>query len=175
VVGDLIIVKRAEKLAPDQPVDPANPLISKDRMLLYPEFDAGVNRGLQPDVNFVVPMVLTPGGTPPEASLGLLTAKGETLASVSLPLGKAEESGGCSRSAARCREDPAGKHWLQIDQPVTTRRIEPRLGLWSTRSVVHRSMVHKSMGHRLEALTTQRTWRISWLWVLPSPVGNVPR
>ena len=61
VVGDLIIVRRAEKLAPDQPVDTGNPLISKDRMLLYPEYDAGVNRGLQPDVNFVVPMVLDAG------------------------------------------------------------------------------------------------------------------
>ena len=115
VVGDLIIVKRAEKLAPDQPVDQANPLISKDRMLLYPEFDAGVNRGLQPDVNFVVPMVLPPGTTPPEASLGLLTAKGETLASVSLPLGKAEDSGRLlAIGRVPLAKIPPGKYRLQI-------------------------------------------------------------
>jgi len=115
VVGDLMIIKRADKLAPDQPVDPGNPLISKDRMLLYPEYDAGVNRGLQPDVNFVVPMVLPPGTAPPEASLSLLTSKGETLASVSLPLGKAEDSGRLlAIGRVPLAKIPPGKYRLQI-------------------------------------------------------------
>lgn len=115
VVGDLMIVKRADKLAPDQPIDPGNPLISKDRMLMYPEFDAGVNRGLQSDVNFIVPMVLTPGAAPPEAALGLLTAKGETLASVNLPLGKPEESGRLlAIGRVPLAKIPPGKYQLQI-------------------------------------------------------------
>jgi hypothetical protein len=115
VVGDLMIIKRADKLGPDQPADPTNPLISKDRMLMYPEYDAGVNRGLQADVNFIVPMVLAPGTTPPEAALGLLTSKGETLASVTLPLGKAEESGRLlAIGRVPLAKIPPGKYQLQI-------------------------------------------------------------
>jgi hypothetical protein len=128
VVGDLIIVKRAEKLAPDQPVDQANPLISKDRMLLYPEFDAGVNRGLQPDVNFVVPMVLTPGGTPPEASLGLLTAKGERSPACRCPSARPKSPDGSSRSAA-CRSPRsrrASTGFRSRSGPASTREFAPR-------------------------------------------------
>jgi hypothetical protein len=85
IVGDLMIVEQADKIAADSPPDPDNPFVV-GQYLLHPSFDPGVNRGLSPDVNFILPIVLAPGAVAPPMRLSLLSDKGESLASVSLPI-----------------------------------------------------------------------------------------
>ena len=115
VVGDLMIVKRAEKLPQGQPEDPGNPLITTDHILLHPEYDAGVNRGLQADVNFIVPLVLAPQTAAPPSTLGWLSSKGETLVTVSLPLGTADASGRLlAIGRVPLAKIPPGKYRLQV-------------------------------------------------------------
>jgi hypothetical protein len=85
IVGDLMIVDRAEKIDPAQPPDPQDPFVVGE-YVLRPAFDPGVNRGLHPDVNFILPVVLRAGVFPPTMRLTLLSESGESLASVPLPI-----------------------------------------------------------------------------------------
>jgi hypothetical protein len=85
IVGDLMIVDRAEKIDPAQRPDPLNPFVVGD-YILRPAFDPGVNRGLHPDVNFILPVVLKAGVFPPTMRLTLFSESGESLASVPLPI-----------------------------------------------------------------------------------------
>jgi hypothetical protein len=115
VVGDLMIVQRAEKLPQERPEDAGNPLITKDHILLHPEYDAGVNRGLQPEVSFILPLVLAPQTAPPPSTLGLLSSKGETLVTVALPLGTADASGRLlAIGRVPLAKIPPGKYRLQV-------------------------------------------------------------
>ena len=85
IVGDLMIVERADKIDPAQPPDPLNPFVTGE-YILRPSFNPGVNRGLQPDVNFILPVVLKAGVFPPTMRLTLFSEGGESLASVPLPI-----------------------------------------------------------------------------------------
>jgi len=85
IVGDLMIVERADKIDAAQPPDPINPFVVGE-YILQPAFDPGVNRGLHPDVNFILPVVLKPGVFPPTMRLTLFSESGESLASVPLPI-----------------------------------------------------------------------------------------
>ncbi len=85
IVGDLMIVERAEKIDPAHPPDPLDPFVLGE-FLLHPSFDPGVNRGLHPDVNFILPVVLKAGVFPPTMRLTLFSESGESLASVPLPI-----------------------------------------------------------------------------------------
>lgn len=113
IVGSLMIVDRAQKVPADQPEDPANPFIVS-HVLLHPAYDAGVNRGIQPILNFILPIVLTPGTTPPPATLSLLRA-GQPVASIPLPLAKAEPDGRLMAVGRIPLEKvPPGKYQLQV-------------------------------------------------------------
>jgi hypothetical protein len=85
IVGDLMIVDRAEKIDPAHPPSPDDPLVVGE-YTLHPSFDPGVNRGLHPDVNFILPVVLKAGVFPPTMRLTLFSESGEALASVPLPI-----------------------------------------------------------------------------------------
>jgi len=85
IVGDLMVVERAEKVDPARPPNALNPFVVGD-YILHPSFDPGVNRGLQPDVNFILPVVLKAGVFPPTMRLTLLSESGESLASTPLPI-----------------------------------------------------------------------------------------
>jgi hypothetical protein len=85
IVGDLMIVERADKIDRAQPADPANPFVVGD-YILQPSFDPGINRGLHPDVNFILPIVLRAGVFPPTVRLTLLSEAGEALATTPLPI-----------------------------------------------------------------------------------------
>ena len=60
IVGDLMVVDYARKLAPGETEDGSDPLLT-NHLRLHPTFDPSVNRGLQTDVNFAVALVLQPG------------------------------------------------------------------------------------------------------------------
>lgn len=114
VVGDLMVVDHTDRLAPGQPEDPSNPFII-NHVLLHPAFDAGVNRGIQPDVNFMLPIVVTPGEPLPPVRLALLGLNGEPLAAVPLPL-NAPDAAGKLMTIGRIplAHVPPGKYQLQV-------------------------------------------------------------
>jgi hypothetical protein len=114
IVGDLMIVERAEKIDPAHPVDPSNPFVAGE-YLLHPAFDPGVNRGLHPDVNFILPVVIKPGAFPPTMRLSLLAESGQALASVPLPI-KAPEPDGKLFVLGRVplAKVPPNKYTLQV-------------------------------------------------------------
>jgi len=85
MVGDLMVVERAEKIDPAQPPDRADPFVVGE-FILRPAFDPGINRGLHPDLNFILPVVLKAGVFPPTMRLTLLSEAGESLASTPLPI-----------------------------------------------------------------------------------------
>jgi hypothetical protein len=85
MVGDLMVVERAEKIDPAQPPDPADPFVVGE-FILRPSFDPGINRGLHSDLNFILPVVLKAGVFPPTMRLTLLSEAGESLASTPLPI-----------------------------------------------------------------------------------------
>lgn len=114
IVGDLMIVDRAEKVDPAKPPDPLDPLVVGG-YLLHPAFDPGVNRGLHPDVNFILPVVLKAGVFPPTVRLTLLSEAGESLASVPLPI-KAPDPDGKLFIVGRVplAKVPPNKYTLQV-------------------------------------------------------------
>jgi hypothetical protein len=92
IVGDLMVVETADKIDPAHPEPPDNPFVVGG-FLLHPAFDPGVNRGLHPDVNFILPVVISPGAFPPTMRLSLLNEQGQALASVPLPIKPPEADG----------------------------------------------------------------------------------
>jgi hypothetical protein len=114
IVGDLMVVDHADRLPPNEPEDRSNPFIV-NHLMLYPAFDAGANRTLQTDVNFILPLVLAPGEPLPPIRLALLAESGEALASVPLPIGAPDATG---RLLAMGRiplaKVPRGKYQLQV-------------------------------------------------------------
>ena len=113
IVDSLMIVDHAERLPADRPDDSADPFVVSG-VLLHPAYDAGVNRMVQPALNFILPLVLAPGAKAPDATLSLLE-KGSTIASVPLALGTADETGKFI-AVGRVPLDkvPAGTYQLQI-------------------------------------------------------------
>jgi hypothetical protein len=114
IVGDLMVVDHADRLPPNEPEDTSNPFIV-NHLMLHPAFDAGVNRSLQADVNFILPLVLAPSEPPPPVRLALLSESGEALAAVPLPIGAPDATG---RLLAMGRiplaKVPRGKYQLQV-------------------------------------------------------------
>jgi hypothetical protein len=55
--------------------------------------DPGVNRGLQNELNFILPVVLVPGAAAPPMRLTLFSADGHALSSVPLPFKTPEPNG----------------------------------------------------------------------------------
>jgi len=92
MVGDLMVVERAERSDPAHPPDPTDPFVVGE-FILHPAFDPGINRGLHPDLNFILPVVLKAGVFPPTMRLTLLSEAGESLASTPLPIKPPEPNG----------------------------------------------------------------------------------
>jgi len=92
MVGDLMVVERAERIDPAHPPDPTDPFVVGE-FILHPAFDPGINRGLHPDLNFILPVVLKAGVFPPTMRLTLLSEAGESLASTPLPIKPPEPNG----------------------------------------------------------------------------------
>jgi hypothetical protein len=123
IVGDLMVVDRAEKLPPDKAIDPANPFV-RDGVLLHPAIDAGVNRGLQPEITFLLPIVLAAGEPAPPAELALLSDKGNVLATISLPMRAPDPDGGLMTiGRIPLARVPPGKYQLQVSIGATHPRV----------------------------------------------------
>ena len=114
IVGDLMVVDYARKLAPGETEDGSDPLLT-NHLRLHPTFDPSVNRGLQTDVNFAVALVLQPGAPAPASTLALLAENGAPLAAVDLPLGAPDSNGGLiALGRIPLARVPPGKYRLQV-------------------------------------------------------------
>jgi VWFA-related protein len=90
IVGDLFIVSHTERGPKNKAVD-GNPLAWKG-LLLYPSFGEPISRSRQQDVSFALPMVVSPRGDPPTASLELM-AGDRGVATLTFELGSARKDG----------------------------------------------------------------------------------
>jgi hypothetical protein len=127
VVGSLMIIDHAQRLSDTDAEDPADPFIVS-HVLVHPAYDPGVNRAVQPALNFLLPVLLEPGAEAPGATLALLE-KGATIASVPLKLGTADATGKFM-AVGRVPLDkvPPGTYQLQVtvgSGPTAAARATP--------------------------------------------------
>jgi hypothetical protein len=87
VVGDLVIVDRAEPAPQGDPTLKHHPLAFKDT-LLYPSLGAPISKATHKQVTFFLPMVIDPS-VPPTVGLELLQG-GRSLGNIVLPLDRPE-------------------------------------------------------------------------------------
>jgi hypothetical protein len=82
VIGSLMVLDRADKVADPAADDQSNPFVLNG-IRVHPAYDAGINRGIEPEATFLLPIVLAPGAPAPGLSLSLLQS-GVTRATVAL-------------------------------------------------------------------------------------------
>jgi VWFA-related protein len=82
VVGDLVIVDRAEK-APDDPAIERHPL-AWNGMLLYPSLGLPISAASRRELTFFLPMLVEPGDPPPATTIELIHG-GRSLGSIEVP------------------------------------------------------------------------------------------
>jgi hypothetical protein len=86
VVGDLVIVDHVEK-APEDEATKRHPLFWKG-MLLYPSLGLPISKAARTELTFFLPMLID-DGQPPATTMELLT-RGQSLATIQVPAGKAD-------------------------------------------------------------------------------------
>jgi VWFA-related protein len=92
MVGDLLVIDHAERMTPDQIANSPNPLIS-DGLLIKPTLTPKIVKRNRPDLDFALPLALSPNESAPPAKLALLSKSGGSLATIALSLGMADGDG----------------------------------------------------------------------------------
>ncbi len=90
VVGDLFLVSHTER-APKGKAIADNPL-AWHGMFVYPDFGEPISRARETEIAFALPMVVSPDGGTPSATLELVSA-GRVLATLPLDLGRSDKDG----------------------------------------------------------------------------------
>lgn len=89
VVGDLVVIDRAEAAPKDDPTTKRHPLVWKD-LLLYPSLGLPISKAARADLTFFLPMLVDRSVPPPATTIELI-AGGRSLGAIDVPASRPED------------------------------------------------------------------------------------